>query len=218
MRLSNLCDLFVLSVKKYASHYPQLSEYKDSLSDLVSNIEDPDYYVRYSNSPLLTINTEFEQANILGIYAFPFTEKHYQKLLNKTVDMSFQDMKYVIIFKPKDKSKIINKFKYSYDDFESDMNKFYDMYFDKLSDKGKEVFGLVVEKGFLNFDNPRFFLLFLEELKKHLPEEDRDKLIGKKIYNSSIIFRDLGYHGIYNGVEGVFFYASELEEMFIFEI
>jgi hypothetical protein len=196
-----------------SENYFQPKNWLLSLKQFVGSVEDPDYYIRFSGVPSLTINPRFEKANILGIYGFAFTRHLFLKILSGEFDLIFSKAKYLMVFKPKDKSKILNKFNYSHSDFEKDMDKIRKLYFPNLSDKDKIIFDKIVKEAPTFFENERFFLLFLERLRNQL---DTD-LFGKELYNSSKLFMDLGYHGIYDGKEAVFFSGAFLSDPLIFE-
>jgi len=209
-----------ISEKEFISldNYVQPKNWLLSLKRFVSSIEDPEYYIRYSNIPSLTINPRFEKANLLGIYAFAFTRPMYLKLLSNELGLIFDEAKYILIFKPKDKSKILNKINYTIKDFINDINKIKELYFPTLSTKGQDIFNNVVKNSFSYFDNERFFLLFFEELRSEFAKEDESGLpFGKEIYDSSKLLMDLGYQGLYNGKEAVFFSGSFTEDPLIFD-
>lgn len=229
MNVQRFCDIFAkFSARRYekeniseeqliSDNYVQPRDWVKSLEKFISSKEDPDYFIRYSGVPSLTINPKFEKANILGIYAFPFTNSAYDKLASNNLDAIFEDAEYVLILKPKNKDKILNTFNYSLEQFVADMNNFKQS-FEELSVEGKNIFDSIVLNIGKEFSNPRFFLFFLEKLKSQLPKEDSKKLLGDKVYNLSKLFTSIGYEGLYNGIEAVFFSATYLEDPIIFNL
>ena len=203
--------MYKISKRRYEKDDNQeIQIVKNKLLELrrfVSDKTDPNYYLRLTTRPYLAINPSFQKANIFGIYAFPFTRLHYLKLLNK--DIQFLS-KYIMVFSPKDKSKVLNKYHYSMERFVSDMETIMNLYFPDI--ERKDEFYKIIKECYKDFDNPRFFLMLTENLKPILPNIAQDKL-----YNSNKIFRDLGYTGIYNGIEAVFFSTSCLNDPWIIE-
>jgi len=199
-------------------NYVQPKNWLLHLKQFVSSEEDPDYYIRFSGVKSLTINPMFEKANLFGIYAFAFTRPLFIKLLSKEIDLIFGETDFILIFKPKDKSKILNKLKYSIDDYKNDLNKIRELYFPYLSEHDENIFNEVAQQSLSYFNHPRFFLMFFENLRKRFePAEETNLPIGSYIYNSTAILRNIGYHGLYDGKEAVFFSGAYLEDPLIFQ-
>ena len=200
------------------SNYVQPRNWLLHLKQFVSSEEDPDYYIRFSGIDSLTINPRFEKANLFGIYAFAFTRPLFMKLLSKEFDLIFGKAKYIMVFKPKDKSKVLNKLKYSVNDYMSDLNRIRELYFPYLSDHDENIFNEVAHQSMSYFNHPRFFLMFFENLRKRFESPEETNLpLGSYIYNSTAILRNIGYHGLYDGKEAVFFSGSYLEDPLIFQ-
>jgi len=199
-------------------NYVQPKNWLLHLKKFVSSAEDPDYYIRFSGVQSLTINPRFEKANLLGIYAFAFTRNILLKLLSGEFGSVFAEAEYMMIFKPKDKSKILNKLNYSQEDFRKDLSKIRSIYFPMLSPEEENIFNTVAEQALSYFNHDRFFLMFFEQLRNEFSKlEETNFPINDQIYNSSALLMNIGYQGLYNGKEAVFFSGAFLEDPLIFK-
>jgi hypothetical protein len=187
----------------------------DTLEGLVSNEEEPNYYFRFSDTPSLTINPSFDYSNTLGIYAYPLTKEIFKRF--KTRNLQMQDKKYVLIFSPKDKSKILYGSKYSRDDLNRDLL--------KLFDYARQHFNLtendlnVLLSGY-GFDNVDRLISAINDFNRYLKDKHGKYLFDKSHrYNSNLPYRVMGYIGRYfvPNQEVCFFSGAYLNDPIILE-
>ena len=78
-------------------------------------INQPNTYVHFSDLPKLGINPQSKYKTPIGIYAYPFK-------LNKLSDFA-QERKYMIVFKAKNPSKVLDPEIYEHNEHEINLNK-----------------------------------------------------------------------------------------------
>ena len=201
-------------VKEQSTNFVQSKNIMDDLRPLVSDKTDPNYYMRFSNVPVATINPAFEFTSILGIYAHPLTQEKLNKLIGTGSNkLQMQNKNHLLVFSPKDKTKILNFHSYTYDKFTSDLKKFYHIVNQKipLDQKDyKELFDISFHDGWSLREAMQSFGDHLER------KYGKEPFPNKKSYQSSLPYRLVGYQGIYYD-DAVFFSGAYINEPIVFD-